>query len=313
MPMADIRQAEMIGLKRIAIIGAGLMGHGIAQVFAAAGNSVRIFDPHPETLASVLQRIRSNLKDLGQDPAIADRVETRSEIPAAVQDANFVVEAAVENLEAKQQIFAEIEAVVSSDTILASNTSVIPITAIMGKLKHKERALGTHWWNPPFLVPLVEVIGTQWTDARVLEETIALHKAIGKTPVHVKKDVAGFVGNRLQHALWREAISLVERGICDAATVDTVVKASFGRRLPVLGPLENADLVGTDLTLAIHNIVLSEIESSTRPSPYLESLVSEKKLGFKSGEGFQRWTPQQQAALRARVVNHLKQAQTNDA
>ena len=118
----------------------------------------------------------------------------------------------------------------------------------MQGLKDRSRALGTHWWNPPFLVPLVEVIGTEWTAPDVITQVIELHREIGKTPVHVRKDVTGFIGNRLQHALWREAIALVERGICDAETVDIVVKASFGRRLAVLGPLENADLIGTDLT-----------------------------------------------------------------
>jgi 3-hydroxybutyryl-CoA dehydrogenase len=131
-----------------------------------------------------------------------------------------------------------------------------------------------------------------------------LHEAAGKTPAHVKKDVPGFIGNRLQHALWREAISLVEQGICDAQTVDSVVKASFGRRLPVLGPLENADLVGTDLTLAIHNT--PAIDSRPEPSPYLQKLVADKKLGFKSGEGFRQWSPDEQAALRAKLMNHLK-------
>ena len=117
-----------------------------------------------------------------------------------------------------------------------------------------------------------------------------LHADAGKTPAHVKKDVPGFIGNRLQHALWREAISLVERGICDAETVDEVIKAAFGRRLAVLGPLENADLVGTDLTLAIHKTVLPDIDSRPGPSPYLERLVAEGKLGFKSGEGFRKWS-----------------------
>ena len=120
-------------------------------------------------------------------------------------------------------------------------------------------------------MPLVEVIGTQWTSPQAIDWTMALHQAAGKTPVHVKKDVPGFVGNRLQHALWREAIALVEHGICDAETVDTVIKASFGRRLAVLGPLENADLVGTDLTLAIHQTVLPDIERRPAPSPYLEA------------------------------------------
>ena len=189
---------------------------------------------------------------------------------------------------------------------LASNTSVIPITAIMQDLRERSRALGTHWWNPPFLVPLVEVIGTQWTSPQVIATTMELHAAAGKTPAHVKKDVPGFIGNRLQHALWREAIALVEHGICDAKTVDDVVKASFGRRLAVLGPIENADQVGTDLTLAIHDVVLPAIENRPGPSPYLQDLVAAGKLGFKSGEGFRKWTPEEQTALRMRVMKHLK-------
>jgi len=129
----------------------------------------------------------------------------------------------------------------------------------------------------------------------------------------VKKDVPGFVGNRLQHALWRECIALVQNGICDAETVDTVIKASFGRRLAVLGPLENADLVGTDLTLAIHKTVLPDIDRTPGPLPYLESLVARGKLGMKSGEGFRKWTPEQQQTLRQQVLAHLKQARTKDA
>jgi 3-hydroxybutyryl-CoA dehydrogenase len=160
-------------------------------------------------------------------------------------------------------------------------------------------------------VPLVEVIGTEWTSPGTIERTIALHAAIGKTPVHVKKDVPGFVGNRLQHALWREAIALVENGICDAQTVDTVIKASFGRRLAVLGPLENADLVGTDLTLAIHKIVLQDLDRRSGPSPYLAGLVAQGKLGMNSGEGFRTWSAEEQAELRSRVLRHLKQARAD--
>src|SRR5207244_12326167 len=137
-------------------------------------------------------------------------------------------------------------------------------------------------------------------------------EAGGEMAVEVRKDVPGFVGKRLQHALWREAVALVERGICDAQTVDTVVKASFGRRLAVLGPLENADLVGTDLTLAIHKTVLPAVESRAGPSPYLEALVAAGKLGFKSGEGFRTWSAQAQAAVRTRVLQHLKKARTDE-
>jgi 3-hydroxybutyryl-CoA dehydrogenase len=291
---------------KIAVIGAGLMGHGIAQVFALAGHDVAITDAVAQNLEIVKSRIAANLRDLGDDENAAARVSPCADLAEAVREADYVVEAVSENLPLKQKLFAEIERHVRSDTILASNTSVIPITAIMQSLEKRERALGTHWWNPPFLVPLVEVIETQWTSPQAVAWTMELHRAAGKQPAHVKKDVPGFIGNRLQHALWREAISLVEHGICDAETVDAVVKASFGRRLAVLGPIENADQVGTDLTLAIHETVLPAIDSRPGPSPYLQKLVADGKLGFKSGEGFRKWTPEQQAALRARVLQHLK-------
>jgi 3-hydroxybutyryl-CoA dehydrogenase len=302
----------MAAKARIAVLGAGLMGHGIAQVFALAGHAVSIYDPLAASLAQVRSRIAANLRDLGDDETAAERVQPCAETAAALRDADFVVEAAPEDLELKRKLFREAEAHVRHDTILASNTSVIPITAIMQDLRERSRALGTHWWNPPFLVPLVEVIGTQWTSRAAIDWTMVLHAAAGKKPAHVKKDVPGFIGNRLQHALWREAIALVEHGICDAETVDTVIKAAFGRRLAVLGPLENADLVGTDLTLAIHKTVLPAIDSRPAPSPYLEKLVAEGKLGFKSGQGFRSWTPEQQAALRAKVVQHLKKARADD-
>jgi 3-hydroxybutyryl-CoA dehydrogenase len=298
---------------RIGVLGAGLMGHGIAQVFALAGHAVSIYDPVAASLDQVRARIAANLRDLGDDETAAQRVQPCAVMAEALRDADFVVEAAPEDLGIKRKLFAEAEAHVRPDTILASNTSVIPITAIMQDLRERSRALGTHWWNPPFLVPLVEVIGTQWTSRAAIDWTMLLHAAAGKKPAHVKKDVPGFIGNRLQHALWREAIALVEQGICDAETVDTVIKAAFGRRLAVLGPLENADLVGTDLTLAIHKTVLPAIDSRPAPSPYLERLVADGKLGFKSGEGFRTWTPEQQAALRAKVVAHLKKARTDDA
>lgn len=296
---------------KIAVVGAGLMGHGIAQVFALAGHDVAITDSFKPNLDTAKERIAKNLRDLGDDERAVERVRT-SPMGDAVRDADFIVEAVIEDLPIKQKIFAEIESHAKPDAILASNTSVIPITGIMQNLKRRERALGTHWWNPPYLVPLVEVIETQWTSPEAVAFTMKLHGDAGKKPAHVKKDVPGFIGNRLQHALWREAISLVENGICDAETVDAVIKAAFGRRLAVLGPLENADMVGTDLTLAIHKTVLPAIDSRPGPSPYLEKLVKDGKLGFKSGEGFRKWSPEQQQELRTKVLQHLKQARARD-
>jgi 3-hydroxybutyryl-CoA dehydrogenase len=292
-------------LARIGIVGAGLMGHGIAQVFAQCGHAVRVHDAEPEALAGLRRRIRQNLIDLGQGAAAAERVEPCMTLADAVCDADVVFEAGPENLEVKQRIFELIEASAPEHALLASNTSVMPIGRIMAGLRLKGRALGTHWWNPPYLVPLVEVSQAADTAPESIRKMSDLLAAAGKTPVTVRKDVPGFVGNRLQHALWREAIALVQNGVCDAETVDTVVKASFGRRLAVLGPLENADLVGTDLTLAIHENVLPDLDRTAGALPYLRQLVEAGRLGMKSGEGFRPWTAEQQARLRRRVLEHL--------
>lgn len=300
--------------QQIAVIGAGLMGHGIALTLARAGQYVALTDPVAEARASAPQRIAESLRLMGEDDAriarILKKIELFDSVPAAVRNAAFVFEAAPEKLALKQAIFAEVEAHAPVEAILASNTSVMPITQIMQNLSHRGRALGTHWWNPPHMIPLVEVIRTEWTDAAVIEAMAALLADAGKTPVRVEKDVPGFIGNRLQHALWREAISLVERGICDAEAVDTVVKSCFGRRLSVLGPLENADLVGTDLTLDIHATVLADLEHRPGPSPLLRQLVAEGKLGMKTGQGFRTWTPEQAAQVRARVTTHLRKLDT---
>jgi 3-hydroxybutyryl-CoA dehydrogenase len=296
----------MVEKPTIAVIGAGLMGAGIALVFAAAGHRVALFDALEGARATALPRIRDNLTAVGLDPIAADAISLHAQLAKAVADADFVIEAAPEDLALKQALFVEIEDAARPTAILASNTSVIPITAIMARLRDKSRALGTHWWNPPYLVPLVEVIRTVDTSDAAIDATLKLLVSVGKTAVEVKKDVPGFIGNRLQHALWREAVSLVADGVCDAKTVDDVVKASFGARLAVLGPLENADLVGTDLTRSIHNYVLPALDRSTAASPYLDRLVETGRLGFKSGEGFRSWSPEQQATLRERVTNHLR-------
>ncbi|MEH6726768.1 MAG: 3-hydroxyacyl-CoA dehydrogenase NAD-binding domain-containing protein [Hyphomicrobiales bacterium] len=302
------------GLHTIAIIGAGLMGHGIALTFARAGYNVRVYDPVADSLETLTSRISASLIALGLDadnvPGITTRVTACHELSDAVGDADLVVEAAPEKLALKQQIFADVEALAPANCLLASNTSVIPITSIMENLKDRSRALGTHWWNPPHMIPLVEVIRTEWTRDDAMDTMVAILSDIGKTPVRVEKDVPGFIGNRLQHALWREAVSLVENGVCSAEAVDNVIKSSFGRRLAVLGPLENADLVGTDLTLDIHKNVLADLEASGAPSPYLERLVADGKLGMKSGEGFRNWTPETADATRNRVTTHLRKLDT---
>ncbi len=291
--------------RSIAIVGGGLMGAGIAQVFAAAGHPVTVFEPAQAIRDTVRARIAETLCLYGLEASMADAVAVTGDLAQAVERADYVTEAAPEKLELKQKIFAHLVEVCPTATILASNTSVIPIHRIAAGLSTAERIVGTHWWNPPALIPLVEVIQSAQTSDATIHATMELLKSIGKSPAHVTKDVPGFVANRLQHALWREAIAMVAAGVCDAATLDDCVKNSFGLRLAVLGPLENAELVGLDLTLDIHRTIIPELDRSDGPSPYLEEQVAAGRLGFKSGAGFRTWSDADMNALRRKLATHL--------
>jgi len=293
------------------------MGHGCAMVFAGAGYPVGLYSRRAETLEKAVQGMRSDLTFLAEhglgrledvEPIVA-RVSTTQDMAQAVAGADFVLECVAEDMALKQDIFQKLDQMCDPDVVLATNTSVMSPTEIASTSRHRERILGTHWWNPPFLIPLVEVVQTEESPPWVIDLTMGLHRAIGKHPVHAKKDVPGFIANRLQHALWREAISIVERGIADAATVDESLKYGPGLRLPVMAPLENADMVGLDLTLSIHSYVLRHLEDSHEPSPLLKEKVEKGELGFKSGGvGFQTWTPEQQKALRANMLTYLCKA-----
>jgi 3-hydroxybutyryl-CoA dehydrogenase len=291
--------------QKIGVVGGGLMGHGIAYLLAAAGHDVGVFEPSAELRASLPQRLRSIVDLLGDDVATLDRIKAHDNLVDAVRMAQFVFEAAPEKLDLKQCIFADLESLVAPETVLASNSSAIPSTEIGRKLKHRERVVGTHFWNPPHLVPLVEVIQTESTSDEVVRRTMELLAAAGRRPVHVRRDIPGFIGNRLQHALKREAIALLAAGVADAETIDTVVKTGFGARMAVLGPFEQSDLVGLDLTLDISEVLVGDLDRSAAPHPFLREKVKAGKLGMKTGEGFRRWTPEQAKEVRERLRHFL--------
>jgi 3-hydroxybutyryl-CoA dehydrogenase len=290
---------------RIGVIGGGLMGHGIAYLLAAAGHEVGVFEPNAEIRASMPRRLAAILDLLGDDAVLLKRIAAHEHMAQAVQDASFVFEAAPEKLPLKQKIFAEIESTVTSATILASNSSAIPTTEIGRDLKHRGRVIGTHFWNPPHLVPLVEVIQNEKTSDAVVRATMDLLRDAGKTPVHVRRDVPGFVGNRLQHAMKREAFALVAAGVCDAETVDTVVKEGFGARTAVLGPMEQSDLVGLDLALDIAEVLYEHLDRTASAPSILRDKVKAGKLGMKTGEGLRKWAPGEADAVRTRLSAFL--------
>ncbi len=289
----------------IGIIGGGLMGHGIAYLLAAAGHEVAVYEPSADLRASLPQRLLAIVELLEDDAALIKKISVHDALAPAVRGAGFVFEAAPEKLPLKQQIFAEIEKHVAPDAILASNSSAIPSTEIGRHLKHRERVLGTHFWNPPHLVPLVEVIQNEKTDAETVRKTMDLLRDAGKVPVHVRRDVPGFVGNRLQHAMKREAIALVASGVCDAETIDTVVREGFGARTAVLGPMEQTDLVGVDLTLNIAEVLYKDLDATPGPHPFLREKVKAGKLGMRTGEGMRKWRPGEADAVRQRLSRFL--------
>jgi len=283
------------------------MGHSIAQIFLAEGHHVDLFDPDESVLASAQAGIEAIFSLLEQDKEQLSTLKLHASLPAAVSNADFVFEAGPEKLEVKQQIFRELSEHARPDAIFATNTSALPIGEVGAQVENKTRVVGTHFWNPPHLVKLVEVVQSEHTDATVVTRCMDLLTSIKMKPVHVKHDIPGFIGNRLQHAMKREAIALVAAGICDAETIDTVVKHSFGSRLAVLGPMEQSDLVGLNLTLDILSTLFPTLDNSNTPQDLLVDKVQQGDLGMKTGQGFREWTPETAQAVRDRMTQFLQQ------
>lgn len=290
----------MSTIKNVLIVGGGLMGKNIAFVASSVPeHQITVYDVRPVDVAAGIRENTRQLVDAGvlTEAELEERLSrigfTTDLDSEEVKAADLVIEAVFENMDLKRETFAKLEARLREDCIFCTNTSVMSPTEISRDLKHRERFAGTHFWNPGHLIPLVEVVRTDATSQETADAVMEFMAKIGKKPCLCNKDVPGFIANRLQHALWREAISIVENGIADAATVDTAIKNSFGLRLPQLAPLENSDMVGTDLTYNIHDYVLAHIEDSHRPSPLLTEMKEAGKMGFKSGEGFYKWTPEE--------------------
>lgn len=221
---------------------------------------------------------------------ILQRITFVNSLKEAVSDADFIIECVPEIMDLKQNLFAEIETLAKDRAILATNTSVMSVTQIFEKCVKKTRVVGAHFWNPGHLIPLVEVVKTEDTSSEVAEITVELLTECGKKPILCNKDVPGLIANRLQHALWREAFYMVEEGIADAKTVDDACKYGPGLRWPILGPMENSDMVGLDLTLNIHNYILQHLADNHEPSKLLEEMIAQGKNGFKTGSGWQTFT-----------------------
>ncbi|MEX0850633.1 MAG: 3-hydroxyacyl-CoA dehydrogenase NAD-binding domain-containing protein [Gaiellaceae bacterium] len=290
----------MAEVRRAAVIGTGTMGPGMGAVLARAGIETALYDVSAEALerakagvqmaAGVLDRLEAPAADGGS-------IRFETELTAALDGADLVVEAVPEKLELKHEIFTQLEQHVGEDTILASNTSGIPITKIAGVCAHPERVIGMHWSNPPHLIPMIEVIPGEQTDQRVVDEACELVRRFGYHPV-VEKEVPGFVENRILYAILRECLDLVDRGIIDAEGMDLNVRWGIGYKLAVIGPMELLDMAGLDIYDAVGSYLNQDLSTSGEVSSTIRERIAEGKLGMKTGSGIYDYTPEQIDQLR---------------
>jgi 3-hydroxybutyryl-CoA dehydrogenase len=279
---------------RMTVVGAGLMGRGIGQVFARSGSQVRLYDRDQRVLEEVRQKIRSSLdlfvemgleeKEAADD--ILSRIKTCSTLEDAVADANFVVESAVEDLSVKQQLFERIDSITDDKVIISSNSSNFTISDIAGKVKRKARVITAHWFNPPYLIPVVELVRGRYTSEDTARTTVKILKAAGKETVWLKKEIAGFVVNRIQAAMLREILFLIDSGIAEPGDIDKAVSGSIGVRLAGAGPLRTYDLAGLDLILKGSGYTFPLLDNSTEPKGALKEKVRKGHHGLKTGRGF---------------------------
>jgi 3-hydroxybutyryl-CoA dehydrogenase len=281
-------------MTRFAVIGAGTMGHGIAQAAALAGYTTVITDARPEALAPALARVRSNLDggvergklSAADADAAFGRLTTAPTVAAAVADAGVVVEAVIEDLEVKRALFAEVDAIVSPGTLLATNTSSLSVATIAAASRHPERVLGMHFFNPVHIMKLVEIVAHDDTAKEAVDQARAIAVAMGKEPI-VVRDRPGFASSRLGVVLGLEAMRMVEEEVASAEDIDTAMRLGYGHPM---GPLRVSDLVGLDVRLAIADYLERELgDSRYAPPAILRRKVEAGELGKKSGRGFYEW------------------------
>jgi 3-hydroxybutyryl-CoA dehydrogenase len=278
----------------VAVVGAGLMGVGIAACLALAGQHVKLFDSSPMRRRDAPRLIQDILEEIRQSGRAVETEDVQARIDvcnslSALADSYVVYEAVVEKLDVKQTVYAELEAVLSRDAVIASNTSGLLPDALCARMQHAERFLVAHFWNPPYVIPLVELVPAQKTDTAILVHIQEQLEWAGFEPVILRTAVPGFIGNRIQFAVLREALHLVHSGVADAATVDAVIKSCLGRRYARFGPLEVADLGGLDTFLDIASHLLPQLDKSESALELLRIRIAQGHTGIDSGQGFYRW------------------------
>jgi len=284
-------------IKTITVLGTGNMGPGIALQFAKAGYQVFTWGRNQLSVEKGVANFKRNIDDLIRESIISDDEAERiyknntitNNLDEAVSTTDFIVEAIAENLEVKQDIFTKLEALTSERTIYASSTSTLLPTPLSEKIRLKERFLVAHFWNPAYLAPLVEVCGSPHTSVETTEATMKLLSFIGNEPVLMKKEILGFIGNRIMHAMNREALHLIGTGVVTPEEVDKAILGSFGPRFANLGPMEYLDFSGLDLIKAIQGYLYADLDNTPGVLPAVEERVNKRELGAKSGKGLFDW------------------------
>lgn len=292
----------------ILIVGSGIMGNSIGQLFAQAGNKVTINDLNDDLLKVAIENIKRQLQLLAENDLITDgevlktieNIRLEANLEAAVKECDIVIEAIPERLDLKRALFQKLENICSENTIFATNTSGISINKLAEFVKRKDKLIGMHFFMPAHLIPLVEVTCGKETSEKTADFVMRIVSCAGKKPVKVAFDLPGFIANRLQHALAREAMSLLQKGVASAEDIDEVVKSSLAIRLIFTGPLEQRDFNGLDTHLNIASYLYEELEDTHKPLKILADKVSEGKLGIKTGEGFYNWRDKDRLEVNAK-------------
>ena len=299
-------------IRTVAVVGAGLMGHGIAQEFAEHGYPISLNDLSRERLSQARSNIRRNLETLSRGDSwdrISEKLTFTQDLRAAVHDADLIIEAITEDLDAKRRVFSEIEQLCHTNAIIASNTSTFMPSQLAEAAEHPSRILVAHFFNPPYVVPLVEIVTGPATSCESVEAMRDILVRMGKNPVVLSKELPGFIANRLQAALLRECFAIVESGAASTMDVDEVVRSSIGPRLGAAGPFEVLDTAGLDIWRAISEQLMPEIESSGEIPPGLARLVERGCFGLKTGRGVYEWTDESAADLHRRISRAIRAAQ----
>jgi len=292
-------------MDHVAVIGGGTMGADIAAIFVAGGWTAHVVEPDEAHRAALAGRILKSCDQLG-GPFAAERLVSYADLASVPwQDIGLAVECAPENLAIKREVFAELERRATPHTTLASNSSSFPITDIAQGLRTTARMCGLHFFMPAHLVPVVEVIQGEATDPAVCERLHATMRALGRVPVNVRKDVPGFLVNRIQHAMMRECFALIDQGLATPEDVDAAVRYGFGFRFVAAGPILQKDLSGLDIHGAAAATIYPSLCNDAEPSRALRERVAAGKSGVKSGEGFYKWDPERIAAEKARYDRAL--------